>query len=241
MKLYVLPVERYCNGSCKFCITNVREKSEEEYLKKEALEAVLHHGVFESIEITGGGEPSLHKQIDDIITICSKHARTQLYTNGSLLRSLSNLELLECLCLSVAHHDAEKNKQIMGITADLNYAKLLNVPKKFSLLLHKSGISTPEAVFAYLDFAKAYAKKVVVRQMFEQEYPEGLKSEFVLSQEVFDGLHIRTYNLNGQGNPFFSYEGMEVEFELRSCACEVHNPVLHADGLLYKGWSRELL
>ena len=129
----------------------------------------------------------------------------------------------------------------MGVTVDLDYARTLPVPKRLSLLLHRSGISTPEEVRRYLDFAKHFAEGVVVRQMFEYEYPDALKHEVVSSKELLGELKIGKYTLNNQGNPVFSYECMNVEIELRSCACESHNPVLHADGLLYKGWSKEPL
>ena len=49
MKLYVLPVERICNASCRFCITNFRETSKKEFLDIRDLERVLAGGNWDEI------------------------------------------------------------------------------------------------------------------------------------------------------------------------------------------------
>lgn len=45
----------------------------------------------------------------------------------------------------------------------------------------------------------------------------------------------------GVQNPHLDWNSLDVEFEFRTCACELDNPVLHADGRLYKGWTQEIL
>ena len=50
-------------------------------------------------------------------------------------------------------------------------------------------------------------------------------------------MNIADHRLNEQGNPIFLRNGLEVEVEYRSCACEIKFPVLRADGNIYLGWS----
>ncbi len=240
-KLYVIPVEKACNAHCRFCITPLRNNNHGEFLSVENLEKTLDKHYFDRIEITGGGEPLLHPDISRIISSCHGSRFTQLYTNGILAahRDLSGLDLL---CISRAHYDDKKNKEIMGVEYDLDAIRKKGIPIKFSLLLHKSGISSYEEVKRYLEWAKSnWARSVVIRQLFEYDYPESLKGEFVSSRELFrdfgDSPCIRTR----QGNPLFRQRYFEFEIEYRSCACEMSNPVLHADGKLYRGWSEEVL
>ena len=245
MKLYILPVEKACNAKCKWCITNFRETASREFLELGSLERVLEKGNFDKIEITGGGEPTLHPSINRIIEMCAERVDTQLYTNGSLLSRISSFTKLKQLCISIAHYDMKKNHEIMGIYPDLltitnmRHDYWNNV--KLSLLLHKSGIHTKDEVLKYFDWANNWAEKVVVRQMFEHDYRDALKGEFISSEKIFKELRINDFKLTKHGNPVFQYGNLEVEVEYRSCACEMNNPVLHADGKLHKGWSQEVL
>ena len=244
MKLYVLPLEKACNAKCKWCITNYRNTVKREILELGNLEKILSGKSFDKIEITGGGEPMLHPKINEIIEMCSDKAVTIMYTNGTFLEKLSRSIRLKELCISVASYDLEKNKEIMGVFPDVNYALALGIPLKFSLLLHKSGINKRGDVLKYLDWASDRAEKVVVRQLFEHNesiYNKMLREEFVSSEKVFRELKIGDYILSKHGNPIFNYKNLEVEFEYRSCACETENPVLHADGRFHKGWTSEVL
>ncbi|HLF53596.1 MAG TPA: hypothetical protein VI544_00270, partial [Candidatus Nanoarchaeia archaeon] len=202
---------------------------------------VLSNHRYDKIEITGGGEPTLHPRIGDIIGFCADKSKTQMYTCGSNFRHVANLENLDSLCLSIAHYNMEENRRIMGVTPDIAFLKEIDAPIKFSLLLHKSGISDKEEVMKYLEWARAYADKVVIRQLFEHNYRAGLDGEFVSSEELFRSMGVQEPKITPQGNPVFQTGGLEVEIEYRSCACEMNNPVLHADGQKYRGWSNELI
>lgn len=241
MKLYVLPIERACNAHCGFCITYFRYNAPREILSLDCLERSLVLTRPDKIEITGGGEPTLHQDIEKIIEYCSKHASTQMYTNGARLKNIRNLHLLETLCISIAHYNLKENERIMGINPDLEILYSLPVPSKFSLILHKSGIHTVAGVIDYLRWARNYTSKIVVRQLFDHDYRGKLIGEFVSSQEIFKGLGSSDYSLTPQGNPVLEYENLQVEFEYRSCACELDNPVLHADGKMHRGWTEEIL
>ena len=235
MKLYVLPVESACDAHCSFCITKFRKVARKQLLVIEDLREALEKVAVEKIEITGGGEPTLHPQLETIIALCAGKARTQLYTHGAHLRG--NVGLLESLCVSRAHYDDAENERIMGIEYDFNTIIQNGVPLKLSLLLHASGIQTVNEVKKYLQWAQGKAKEVVIRQLFEHDYQGKLDGEFVSSEKIFRQLNVTHYSLTPQENPVFTWGNLKVEMEYRSCACEMDNPVLHADGRLYQGWS----
>jgi len=258
MKAYVIPVETDCNAKCPFCIT--RFKNETDSGKKlpcsgvGRLPSTLKALKVDKIEITGGGEPFLHRQIDRIITLCSAIAPTQIYTNGfSLKDHYSGLNRLSYLCISRCHYDNVKNKELMGIEPDMNFRDL-DVPLKFSLVLCKSGISTTVEVIKYLHWAREQgAKKVVIRHVFEyepsitnSEYQDVFKKEYIDSGLIHlnDALRIilvpitKTFT-NEFNNKVYFWGNMEIEIETRSCACELSNPVLRANRKTYIGWSNK--
>jgi organic radical activating enzyme len=238
MKLYVIPVEKDCNANCKFCITKLRD-FKKAYLNLKNLELLKKLNI-NKIEITGGGEPLLHKDINKIIKICSEKAKTQLYTNGALIKKLTNPEKLEYLCLSRAHYLDKENQKIMHINYNFKDILKLNTPIKLSLLLHKSGINNINELKNYFNWAlKNKIKKVTVRQLFENT----LDKEFISSEDLFNQLIRTPFTQENQSSPKPTINGailflnnMEIEFEWRSCACELNNPVLHANGKLIQGW-----
>jgi len=240
MKLYVLPVETVCKAKCKFCITKYRKNAENEILKLEGLVKILNLFNFEKIEITGGGEPTIHPKIDNIIRACSKKVPTTMYTHGADLEYVMNLDILSCLCVSMAHYNEEKNKNIMNVYPDMEVIKNISVPIKFSLMLHKSGIHDPGEVINYMNFVNSIADKVVIRQLFEHDYMGKLEGEFVSSERIFQDLGIPAHQLTAHGNPIFKFKELEVEVEYKSCSCELDNPVLHADGKMHRGWDDEI-
>ena len=246
MKLYLIPVEKLCNASCGFCITDSRKTSDKEFIDIGDLDKIIRsfvHQEIEKIEITGGGEPTLHPHLNEIIDICSSKTKTQLYTNGStFLRKIKNLDELEYLCISRTHYDERENERIMGIKQDISYIKLGSTPIKLSLILLKSGINKRKEILSYLHWAEKFAKKVVIRQLFQHDdpfYQEKFKEEFVSTEKLAGDLNL-DYKIMNNGNRTFRINNLEVEIEQRSCACEISNLVLHADGKLYKGWGQTI-
>jgi len=236
MKLYVIPVENSCNGSCNFCITKTRKFKEKEFLSLEDLERTLDLLEFDSIEITGGGEPFLHPKINEIVEKCVRKGRTQIYTNGALLNARWLPKELSFLCLSRMHYGDVENKKIMGVDYEISDIFNFQIPIKLSLLLHKSGIHTCAEIFKYLKWAKKNnVKKVVVRQLFDETSKEILEREFVSTKEM-----AKNFSCIEKGESCFTYfAGLEVEFELRACSCADGNYVLRASGNVYKGWGEE--
>jgi organic radical activating enzyme len=234
MKLYILPIGSACNAKCRYCITRFR-KMKNDVLDLKRLAWILTKNDYDKIEITGGGEPALHQQIHQIIKLCANKCPTNIYTNGTYIPYSNSVQV----CLSRAHYDDDKNREIMGVIYDINkFSQLNNL--KMSLMLHKSGISTTEELKKYLKWADRIASKVVVRQLFDYEdekYLDYFTKEYISSVDLAKKFgEIYPFEII-DGNYFFDINGLEVEFEGRSCACEDVSPVLTADGTLRKGWA----
>jgi MoaA/NifB/PqqE/SkfB family radical SAM enzyme len=244
MKLYVLPVEKACNASCQWCITDFRETAKKGLLAVADLEEKLAKlPTLDKIEITGGGEPLLHPQLDRIVRTCVLKAPTMIYTNGALLeRKAPHLRGVYQIAISRAHYDNNENARIMDV--DYNWETAVRAcpaSVKASLLLHKGGIETAEEVRHYLDWLhESGVRKAVIRQLFaheSQQYAVRFDDARVGTADIYRTLGGRDAP-QGMQNPHLGWNGLDVEFELRTCACEIDNPVLHADGRLHKGWTQ---
>lgn len=235
MKLYVVPVEKICNAHCDFCITKVRIKTgvlcDKDYLNVSCLEDCLNRRDIHRIEITGGGEPTLHPDIDKIIDICTSKAKTQMYTNGALAFRVKKLEKLSNLSISRAHHLDSENERIMGISYEV-LPLIKRVPIKLSLMLCKQGVSDVANFRDYLDWASSLGiKKVVVREMFNLDYG-GNNEQYVSIVDFFNKLGVKQYNFSGR-NPIYGRDNLEIEFEFPEMT-------LHADGIIRRGWRDEI-
>lgn len=245
MKLYIIPTEKKCNGSCPYCITKARKTIKSDFLKPGKLKQILI-GLenIDSIEITGGGEPSLNNQITEIVKIASNLAPTKLYTNGSIELDRDHLNLLDELCLSRAHWQKRKNQSIMAVNYNLNkLTSNLKSKLKLSLVLSLIGISNSKDLLKYLAWARSRgAYKVVVREIFP--FQVGFNSSY---KKLYSQLHypinnlIKSINLkkinNSHPNLFFNYYGLEVEFEICGCSDNPNNRIIRSDGKIYSGWN----
>ncbi len=246
MKLYVIPVQESCNAKCWFCITkHKKETGFGDLLNINSLYKLV--GIRpEKIEITGGGEPLLHRDIDKIVEWAADVAPSQIYTNGQLLMRLSegSLKKLCWLCISRSHYDDEINYQIMGVRYDTQMIRSMAkfVPIKLSLVLTRSGIGDGAKLLEYVRWSKKKigARAVVVRQMFDIDYFKGVAKEFVETSSLYSKLR-KDYALVGEinDNPLLEIDGVRVEFEYRDCACQMNNLVLRPNGRIYTGWGEE--
>jgi len=233
-KLYVIPVESACNAQCPYCVNQFR-KLGNSLLSIGDLESCLKNiESLDAIEITGGGEPTLHPKIEEIVSICANKARTQMYSNGERVNTLSPeiLRKLNPLCISRAHYDSDKNKEIM----DVNYSDDLffkGLDLKLSAVLFKGAVDSVQEVEHYISWAKGKAQKVVFRQLFEDVKYSSKVAERVVSISPMVNYFFGNAELV---NPSLEIDGLQVEFETRSCSCENKNPILHADGKVNLTW-----
>lgn len=245
MKLYIIPIQSRCNASCIFCITRYRQESGwGEVLSLDSLNQMNNLDI-EKIEITGGGEPLLHPQINEIIQKSCDKIFTQLYTNGKLLNRLSkdSLNKLNKLCISRAHFDSIKNKELMGI--NINDQNLTHFTKKiktkFSLVLTRSGIHTYKDILKYIEWVSSVGgQEVVIRRMFLFDYPSSIKHETDVDIDKIISQFKLNFKVDSETSEkiFFTIHKIPVEIELRSCDCELNHPILRPNGKLYFGWGK---
>lgn len=98
LHVQVIPTN-HCNLSCKFCSCRNRVRSDELSLAElETLAEELMWLGCKAVTITGGGEPLMHKDINQIIQkFIARDIQVGLVTNGILLGVLSS-EILRSLC-----------------------------------------------------------------------------------------------------------------------------------------------
>jgi len=102
MTLYFHPVKSLCNKDCNFCITkqqlNITDNAYPEfvYYKDINLDEINRNKEISCIEVTGGGEPTLHPKICSLLTMLkSTHKKIKLYTNGlSLVTNLPRIDII---------------------------------------------------------------------------------------------------------------------------------------------------
>lgn len=118
-KCYVIPVARACNARCTFCATETyAPETDIEVLPLVGLQSVVErliaYGV-NSFEITGGGEPTLHHKLTEIIEIirCFGAVKIKMYTNGIRLPSNPGIDELN---ISRASSDEMANQIIMKLS-----------------------------------------------------------------------------------------------------------------------------
>ncbi len=244
MKVYVIPTEKACNASCWFCITNTRKSVGKEFLSVETLEKVLAKiSDVSSIEITGGGEPLLNKDVAEVISVCSKKAPTKLYTNAALLgKRNKNIEMLKELCISRAHYNDAVNEKIMGISYDISdILKKVKVSVKFSLLLIRGSIDSSSELLKYLDWSSNLGiRKVVVRELYhshDRQYMRLKDEKFVSIDNIIEsaGAYLKKIG-TAFDNKFYSYNGLNVEFETCGCNLNSSNRIIRPDGKIYNNW-----
>lgn len=246
MKLYVIPVAAYCNAKCFFCVTKLTPQLKMAELLSLDSFSQLQTFKFEKIEITGGGDPLLHPKINQIIHGLSSLAPTQLYTNGLALKKLSPIsqKLLSKLCISRAHYNPVVNSKLMGVLINNDeYLRQISpqVSLKMSAVLCRSGLNSKAEITNYIKWAISLgAKEVVFRKLFDLKHSPKYEDEanVDLNQIIFDLKKHHQLVASSQEKVNFIVLGLPVEIELRSCACELTNPVLRPNGKLYSGWGQ---
>lgn len=246
MKLYIIPIQNECNAKCFFCITMHRKETGwGETLNISDLMIVKSISGLDKIEITGGGEPTFHPQINEIIASLDKNIFTQLYTNGLLLSRLheSSLSRLNKLCISRSHYDIGTNQKIMGIKSDDGAIKRASkmVDIKMSAVMCKVGINSDQEIYNYVNWAASVgAKEVVFRRLFDFNYPGTIGKVAQLDWSgIIDKLKEKNEIIfENSEKIILKIFGKVVEIELRSCDCELTNLVLRPNGKVYVGWGK---
>ena len=245
MKAYITPIENSCNANCTFCITHSKMETKFGHvLDLDNLEKLEKLADIDCFEVSGGGEPLLHPQINQILAWCVQRKPTILYTNGSLIKhlDLETVKKLRKLTISQHHYSPAGRQSVMGIPLDsqtLARFIIAGVPVRLTLVLVKNGIGNATELEKYLDWAKLIGvQEVQVRQLFDFDYDQKIQNDFVSTEIVLHDL-CTLHHLQVKRGKYrtLNWKGLPVEFEGSKCACADGVPNLRANGLLYQGWT----
>lgn len=102
-----------CNFNCPICSCSERERYKE--LNMKDIDKIIRVGKrfgLKSITITGGGEPLIHPNINEMIKLFSKkNIEVGLVTNGSLIERLSTLKYITWVRISSTDYLKEQFKR----------------------------------------------------------------------------------------------------------------------------------
>ncbi len=188
-RLYLVPVREVCNADCTFCYMNEKAVDEQkpQFIRLEKLVENIapFEGRFNQVEITGGGEPTLHQKLPEILRLFEGTYR-KMYTNGFSLRDLPSFEEVN---ISRVHGDSQINNRFyrsksqndLGLAID-HYRKITEKVRVQTVLL-RGAIDSREKL---LDFVTRYEERVDVF-MFRMLFPKCSleKAKMVTYEEVF--------------------------------------------------------
>ncbi|MDE3268717.1 MAG: aminotransferase class I/II-fold pyridoxal phosphate-dependent enzyme [Pseudomonadota bacterium] len=179
----ILPVAKACQACCRFCFSEASistQRREKDKLTPEMLQksfTLAKERGAERAVISGGGEPTLVgiERLSELVAVAASYfpGKVTLITNALIVSKLPDDELLDyllrldhaglrTLAISHHHHDAAKNKFIMGVDIDVEkiarvYAqhkdKFSNLKLRLISVLQKSGVGTPTDVQQYIAWA----------------------------------------------------------------------------------------
>lgn len=125
-RLYLVPVKDLCNASCSFCYMKEKDKdlSRPNFISVKELSKSLKSidNKFDEVEITGGGDPILHPEINKIINLFpDKYSK--MYTNGFKLKEIDNLNEIN---ISRVHPDSKINNKFYNSRVHNELDKVLD-------------------------------------------------------------------------------------------------------------------
>jgi MoaA/NifB/PqqE/SkfB family radical SAM enzyme len=89
----LIEINQKCNFKCTYCLYNDLELSKRVLNLEDIKSLILKYRKLKEIYITGG-EPTLNKNLEEIIRYLSKRYKVNLFTNGSLINKTIDEEIL---------------------------------------------------------------------------------------------------------------------------------------------------
>ena len=179
----ILPVAKACQACCRFCFSEASistQRREKDKLTPEMLQKSFTLAKARGAEravISGGGEPTLVgiERLSELVAVSASYfpGKVTLITNGLIMSKLPEDKLLDyllrldraglrTLAISHHHHNAAKNKFMMGVDIDVEkiaqvYAqhqdKFSNLKLRLICVLQESGVGTQTEVQEYIEWA----------------------------------------------------------------------------------------
>jgi len=130
-----------CNLRCIHCIhpQMTRKKGFMDFsLFKKIIDEVSSYKNLSMVSLTGQGEPLLHPDFGEMIRYASKHCKTEVLTNATLLNEEKAREILEAEPYAIGFSFDAPTKEIYEkIRRGANYEKTVNNIKNFLTLKQK--------------------------------------------------------------------------------------------------------
>src|SRR3989344_7961930 len=188
-RLYLVPVREACNANCTFCYMDEKkiDYKKPQLIPFDKLEEAVKtiRSKFNQVEITGGGDPTLHPKLSEIVNLFHDSYR-KMYTNGFFL---PNLPPFEELNLSRVHWNSDLNNLFYrsrwqnDIGDAIDHYRTIVKKIRIQTVLLKGAIDNKEKL---LDFVSRYEHKVDVF-MFRTLFPKCSleKDKIVRYEDVF--------------------------------------------------------
>lgn len=241
-----------CNANCSWCVEKKGWHPIKRVDWKSIADAAIDSGKTNIILL--GGEPTLYKDLQNIITYLYENGKNvYLTTNGSMLTPeyiMSNLKHLKGINISVHHYNVNKNKEITGILLPFNIDLSVDILKiggthvRFNCNLIKGYIDSKDEILECIRQFKALGADSIrfAELKFDNE-------NFINLAKVFDyqfGLNDEPYTCGCNINTVI--DGVDINFR-QMCGIQttmrpqIDNPeqerertVLYYDGKIYDGW-----
>ncbi len=213
VSLSIAPTSR-CNLKCSFC-SNVNRDTHEDLDIRECISFVheLRNMGLKAVVITGGGDPTLYRDVNDLIQYCHQIGlKVGMITNGILLKEKVSAECLNVLTwvrISMNAIDYGKNFELPNIKGTLGFSYVLNDKTNDEIL---------DALDSYVSvYDPAYVRMVPdCQSTTERQVENNLKYGEMVKQ---------------LGEPYF-YQAKVFERPERCYFCYT-NPFLLHDGWIY--------
>lgn len=179
-KCYIIPVQNMCNCDCTFCISKDRNYNKKEELLQidekfiNNIQLIKKRNI-KRIEITGGGEPFLHPNLDIIIKAIKEiipDSYIKIYTNGFIQRKINGIDEINISTVS----DIDKiNNSFMNPNNPINFYERIMYFKenykdsklRLSIPLIQGGIDTESKLSSLIDNTTYIVDEYVVRTLYK--------------------------------------------------------------------------
>ena len=205
----------FCNRTCSFCSCNERDRDFELSADKiKAMFVTFKDLGAQSITITGGGEPCLHRGINDIVRCISEmDIEIGLVTNGYFLENLKTLDKLTWCRISGSDEDElPKDLALEVERANIDWAFSYVVTEDFAI----------DNLCNYIRFAAEHNFTHV------RVVPDLLNVDSIDIKEIEQAVRGKT-----DDSLVIYQERKHHEIGCRPCYISLLKPVIGADGNLY--------
>jgi len=242
-----------CNGKCEWCVEKFGWHPKEKVHWTEIVNAVVSTGKKNVILL--GGEPTLHKDLGNVISgLWQRGRKIYVTTNGSRLHEKficeNNLQLLTGVNISIHDYHLMRNQTITGISLSrtqlfsaIEVLKERDCKVRFNCNLIDGHIDSVEEIENYINWAKKIGADSVrfAELKYDTENFVDLYKLFGNTHGLNDDPYLYGCNNNVEIN------GMHVNFR-QMCGLQTSlrpphpdfqkypKQVLYYDGKIYDGW-----